>query len=84
MNSESYIILQKPKIMFVDDDKGIRDTWKLIFKEVGYESILAPDAESALDMAEKEKPDMLIADVLLPHMDGIALCKKIRKILSTT
>lgn len=80
MNSESYMITQRPKIMFVDDDKGVRDTWQLIFRDSGFDAVMAPDAETALKLAEKEKPDLLVSDILLPNMDGIELCKKIREI----
>jgi two-component system alkaline phosphatase synthesis response regulator PhoP len=66
--------------MFVDDDKGVRDTWELIFRDSGYDAVFAPDAETALKLAEQEKPDLLVTDILLPHMDGIELCKKIREI----
>jgi len=80
MNSESYIIEKKPKILFVDDDKGIRESWQLILEQVGYDVVIAPDAETGLEIAEKENPDLLITDILLPHMDGMALCKKVREI----
>jgi CheY-like chemotaxis protein len=80
MNAKSYIIEKKSKIMFVDDEKGIRESWKMILEEDGYEVVTSPDAETALEIAEKEKPDLLITDILLPQMDGMALCKKIREI----
>lgn len=80
MNSESNKIEKKPKILFVDDEKGIREYWRIILEEEGYEVAEAPDAETALEIAETEKPDLLITDILLPHMDGMTLCKKIKEI----
>lgn len=80
MESKSYIIKKKPKILFVDDDQRLRETWQMILEDKGYEVVLSADAETALETATKEIPDLLITDILLPHMDGMALCGKIREI----
>jgi two-component system alkaline phosphatase synthesis response regulator PhoP len=65
------ISLEK-KIVFADDEIFMRELWKQILTEEGYD-------EECLEIAEKEKPDLIISDILMPQMDGLDLCEEIRK-----
>lgn len=66
------------KILIVDDDRVIQDSLQEFFSEAGYVVLLAADGVSGFDLITREKPDMVISDILLPRMHGIALCEKVR------
>ncbi len=67
------------KILIVEDDKSFLWILRQSFEAEGFSVIFASDGESGLDMAEKEKPDLILADILLPKIDGITMAKKIRE-----
>lgn len=67
------------KIVFVDDEIFMRELWKRILTEEGYEVFAVSTAEECLEIAEKVKPDLIISDILMPRMDGLDLCEEIRK-----
>ncbi|MDX6347711.1 MAG: two-component system, OmpR family, response regulator MprA [Streptomyces sp.] len=67
-----------PSILVVDDERAIRDALHLILSRRGYEVLLAGDGEEALAMVESMRPDLVILDVLLPHMDGLTACRHLR------
>jgi two-component system, OmpR family, response regulator CssR len=66
-------------IIVVEDDPNIRNIVEAYLKKEGYRISVAETAELALELAEKESPDMWIMDIMLPGMDGYALCNKIRQ-----
>ena len=66
------------KILFADDDEGMRTLVEHIFKENGYEYICAKDGEEALELFEREHPDMVLLDVVMPKLDGYEVCGRLR------
>jgi len=68
----------KLKILVVDDDSDIRDLIALTLNK-DYNIIEAGNGQEALDKTKKEKPDILILDYSLPDIDGIEICKTLRK-----
>ena len=66
------------KILIIDDDRVIQDSLQELFTDAGYLVGLAADGMSGFDLIMREKPDIIIADILLPRMHGIALCEKLR------
>lgn len=66
--------------MIVDDDDNIVKLISLYLKKEGYESVEYYNAKSALHAFEKDAPDLVILDIMLPEMDGYDVCKEIRKI----
>lgn len=66
------------KILIIDDDRVIQDSLHDLFTDAGYVVILAADGISGFELVTREKPDIVISDILLPRMHGIALCEKIR------
>ena len=66
------------KILIVDDEKAIVDILNHNLKREGYETIVAYDGEEAISLYEKEKPDLVLLDVMLPKTDGYSVCKTIR------
>ncbi|WP_405737001.1 response regulator transcription factor [Streptomyces sp. NBC_01537] len=67
-----------PRILVVDDERAIRDALHMILSRRGYEVLLACDGEEALEMVESARPDLVILDVLLPFMDGLTACRRLR------
>ena len=68
-----------PKVLIVEDDDSMAVALKDGFEYEGYEVALARDGAAGLEMAGKEKPDLMILDVMLPKMNGLDVCRQIRK-----
>ena len=68
---------RKHRLLVVDDDKLIADTTALIFSTEGYEARAVYSAEDALELMPGWKPSVVILDVLLPGMNGIAFAQMI-------
>ena len=66
------------KILLVDDDAGAHLVIVPILTKAGYGVISAKDGEHALQLMFKERPDLVILDVILPGIKGRDLCKKIK------
>ncbi len=69
----------KKKVLVVEDNKDFIWLLKQGFEHQDVSLVYALDGEEGLAMAEKEKPDLIIIDILLPKMDGIAMAKKIKE-----
>ncbi|MFC7439625.1 response regulator transcription factor [Laceyella putida] len=65
-------------VLIVDDDAHIRELVKLLLENEGLEVIEAADGQEALALLETVKADMAILDVMMPRMDGWALCRELR------
>lgn len=68
---------KKKKLLIADDEENILILYKLEFEEEGYSVITAPSAVEALNLIDKENPDLLIMDICMPEMDGIEALGKI-------
>jgi two-component system alkaline phosphatase synthesis response regulator PhoP len=69
----------KEKILIVDDEKDIVKMLVYNFKKEGYRTISVYDGEGALDAATREIPNLIILDLMLPGIDGMEVCKTLRK-----
>ncbi|MCD4720228.1 MAG: response regulator [Desulfobacula sp.] len=67
------------KILIVDDEKAITILMEQIFSRAGYEVKSAGSGEEALELLKKDKIQVMFLDLNMPGMDGIELCKAIRK-----
>ncbi len=67
------------KILVVDDDQNICEVLRLYLVKEGYTVSVANDGVAALETYEKEKPDMVLLDVMMPRMDGWETCRRIRQ-----
>jgi DNA-binding response OmpR family regulator len=67
------------KVLIVDDDIHIQRLYKEEFEEEGYETIVASTGKDALELFEKENPDVVTLDILMPDMDGITLLRKMKE-----
>jgi DNA-binding NarL/FixJ family response regulator len=70
---------EKKRLMLVDDDPNLILLVKDYLEFRGYTMITAENGRQALEMLEKERPDMIICDVMMPEMDGYSLIKHIRE-----
>lgn len=67
------------KILVVDDEKPISDIVKFNLSKEGYEVFTAYDGEEAVEMVKEVEPDLVLLDLMLPKMDGLEVCRQIRK-----
>ena len=79
---ENIVEKDKKTILVVDDEQNIVDLLVFNLQKEGYDTIVANDGITAVDMALKEKPDLILLDVMIPKLDGISVCKKIRYALN--
>ena len=68
-----------PRVLVVDDDLSILKFVRANLEARGYQVLRAIEGEEAIRIAEQEKPDLLILDIVMPGMDGFEVCRKIRK-----
>ena len=66
------------KILVVDDEELTTELAKTFLEKHGFEVIIAADGEEGLKMAENENPDLILLDVMLPTIDGFAVCKLLK------
>ena len=66
------------RILLVEDDPFLVDIYKTKFKEEGFEIEVAQEGKQALVKIEEQNPDVLLLDLVLPHLDGFELLKEIR------
>jgi DNA-binding response OmpR family regulator len=69
----------KEKILIVDDEEKIVMLVKAYLEKEGYSTIEASDGEAALQLWRKEKPDLVVLDILMPQVDGLEFCREVRK-----
>jgi DNA-binding response OmpR family regulator len=67
------------KILLVEDEKLLSEMYSDKFREAGFEVISTKEAEEALELAKKEKPDLIVLDILLVRANGISFLQKLRE-----
>ncbi len=67
------------KILIVDDDLHIQRLYQEELREEGYNVVIARTGKEALDLFEKENPDIVTLDILMPDIDGISLLRKMKE-----
>lgn len=66
-------------VLVVEDDPGIRSTLDQLLRFEGYRVVLAADGQQALDLLDRQRPDLAVVDVVMPGLDGLALCRLLRR-----
>lgn len=66
------------KILIVDDEPDILEFLQYNLKKEGYEVVTAQDGRQAIDVAEREKPNLILLDIMMPEMDGVETCRQLR------
>lgn len=79
---EELVEKDKKTILVVDDEKSIMELLVFNLQKEGYNTLEAYDGITAVEMATNEKPDLILLDVMIPKLDGISVCKKIRYALN--
>ncbi len=74
----------KKKIVLIEDDKILSETLSSGLNDAGFDVLRAYDGEEGLKLAESEKPDLILLDILLPKIDGLAVAKKLKSDPLTT
>ncbi len=69
----------KPKILVVDDEPDAVELVSFNLKAAGFDVVTAADGAEALKRAKEHQPDLLVLDVMLPEVDGLEVCKIIRR-----
>jgi DNA-binding response OmpR family regulator len=67
------------KILLIEDEKILAEMYREKFTQAGFEVFLAFDAKEGLELAKKEKPDLIVLDILLPKENGITFLSWLRK-----
>lgn len=75
----SRVTTEYQKILIVDDESSIRTLLNYNLSKENFITFTAEDGEAALAVVEKEKPDLILLDLMLPKIDGMEVCKRLRK-----
>jgi len=67
------------KILFVEDESALQKTLGEILRQQGYDVVSALDGESGYELAIKEKPDLILLDLVLPKLNGFEVLEKLKK-----
>lgn len=70
--------MNKKRILLVDDEKDLAYAVTLQLEANNFEVLLAYDGQEALDKARREKPDLIILDLMLPKIDGFKVCRMLK------
>ncbi len=79
---EENIERETKKVLIVDDEQAIIDVLVYNLKKEGYETIEATDGISAVNIALEQQPDLMLLDIMLPKLDGLSVCKRVKNQLN--
>jgi two-component system, OmpR family, response regulator ChvI len=68
------------RVAVVDDEENIRETVGYALRREGYQVDLFPDGQAAWETFGRELPDLVVLDIVMPRMDGLELCRKLRSV----
>ncbi|MCC3770006.1 response regulator transcription factor [Streptomyces sp. UNOC14_S4] len=66
-------------VLVVEDDPGVRSTLEQLLRFEGYRVLTAADGRQALEILEQRRPDVAVVDVVMPRLDGLSLCRMLRR-----
>jgi OmpR family response regulator RpaB len=75
--------VSKGKILVVDDEASIRQIVEARLKMAGYDVVTAHDGQEAIEQALSEQPDLIVLDIMMPKVDGLQVCRELRKNMMT-
>jgi diguanylate cyclase (GGDEF)-like protein len=75
--------VSKPRILIAEDERNLRQVLALQLQSAGYDVIEAVDGQTALEQAQAVNPDLILLDVMMPHLDGYEVCRRIRASYAT-
>jgi len=71
--------MNKQKVLVLDDEENVCELVSLYFSKAGYEVLCARDGPEGIEKARLERPDIILLDLMLPGIDGLDVCKELRK-----
>ena len=71
--------MAQPKILIVDDEKNIVEAIRYTLEREGFRTLTAGDGKRALELAQRELPDLITLDVMIPEHDGWEVCRRLRQ-----
>jgi YesN/AraC family two-component response regulator len=74
----------KARILIVDDEALVLLGWESSLKSAGYDVRTALNGKEAIEIAHEQKPDIVITDLIMPEMNGVELCRRIKTISPET
>src|SRR5690606_35141502 len=75
---EGFMAAVTRKVLIVDDDPWVGKLVEFVARDLGYEPLLARDGAEALEVFAEELPDVVVADVVLPRIDGLEVCRRVK------
>ncbi len=70
---------KKVKVLIVEDEESLAQMYAAKFKREGFTVAVAPDGVSGLELARKEKPEIILLDIILPQKDGFMVLKELKE-----
>jgi len=76
---EALIEGRRPRVLLVDDDESILEVVEIAFQQRGFDVLLARDGAEALVRAERDAPDLIVLDIVMPRRSGLAVLERLRR-----
>lgn len=67
------------KVLIVDDEVDVVEVVTVLLEHEGYQIMKAYDGKEALEIVDKETPDLIILDIMMPEIDGVEVCRRLRQ-----
>src|SRR3977135_1185884 len=67
------------RVLLAEDDRGVRESLVRALRFEGYDVLGVPDGARALEAAEQDEPDVVVLDVMMPMVDGLTVCRRLRE-----
>jgi DNA-binding response OmpR family regulator len=67
------------RILIVDDERKLAQGLAAYFRQAGFDALMAYDGRTALDSARRDRPDLIVLDLMLPELDGMEVCRQVRR-----
>ena len=77
------MINESATVLIVEDEQDIRELLAYNLEKEGYATLQAADGKEGLDMARARKPDLILLDLMLPKLDGLAVCRELERDAAT-
>ena len=71
--------MMPPTVLIVDDEQPLTDVIRLLMEDLGHRAVTAANGVEALEIARREKPDLVISDIMMPLMPGDELCRRLKR-----
>ncbi len=70
-------------VLVIEDDGPLTEVLRYNLEQAGYEVAIAPDGKTGLDLAKRDTPDLILLDLMLPEIDGLEVCRRLREDAAT-